>query len=191
MSGVDENMKTRGTQKTAAPDFLSSPPTASPDLSLTDSPPFKFSFNLNTVNIPTNSATKATSSSKKTKRNNVNKNNPRSIADLKDIVSSRLKAVKEETERSHSAFVKDVDAFDVDLRKGLEIQRQRCEIAKDEAGKECKKFNEIRASYVKLIEEAQASSSRVFDTSIPNLVKSLDNSVESLRSRYGNASNLG
>ncbi|KAL8112777.1 uncharacterized protein LOC141663991 [Apium graveolens] len=209
-------MKTRGTKKTAAPDFLSSPTAASPDPSLTDSPPVKFSFNLNTFNIPTTSATKATSSSKKSKRNDVSNkisaaaaasvptgaasevNNPSSIADLKALASSRLEAVKRQFERSHSDFVKDVEAFHSRLHKRLKIQTQGCQQAMDEAEKEYKKINEqisesqeaMKASYMEFIAEAQATASRVCKTSIPELASSLEKSVQSLRSRYGKASSL-
>ncbi|KAK1375072.1 Tumor necrosis factor alpha-induced protein like [Heracleum sosnowskyi] len=197
-------MKTRGTKKSAAPDFELSAAVASPDPSLTDSPPIKFSFNLNTFNIPNTSAAKATSSSKKTNRNDVNNkistaaavasvpngasspmNNPSSIADLKALASSQLEAVKRQFERSHSDFVKDAQAFHSRLHKRLKIQTQGCQQAMDEAEKEFKKINgqisesqeAMKASYMEFIAEAQASASRVCKTSIPELTQSLENLI--------------
>ena len=124
-------MKTRGTKKAAAPDFLSSPAEASPDVSLTDSPPIKFSFNLDGFN---NATGKSTASAKKTKRNDVvNKISAassvpagaslpmNSIADLKALASSQLDAVKRQFERSHSDFLKDVEAFHSRLHKRLKV----------------------------------------------------------------------
>ncbi|WOG90013.1 hypothetical protein DCAR_0209254 [Daucus carota subsp. sativus] len=204
-------MKTRGTKKAAAPDFLSSPAEASPDISLTDSPPIKFSFNLDGFN---NATGKSTTSAKKTKRNDVvNKISAaaaasvpagaslpmNSIADLKALASSQLDAVKRQFERSHSDFLKDVEAFHSRLHKRLKIQTQGCQQAMDEAEKEYRKITEkisesqdaMKASYMEFIAEAQASASRVCKTSIPELAQSLEKSVESLRSRYGNASTSG
>ncbi|KAK3037628.1 hypothetical protein RJ639_030405 [Escallonia herrerae] len=73
------------------------------------------------------------------------------------------------------------------------IQTQTCQQVMDEAEKEYKKMtgrisesqDAMKASYMEFIAEAQATASRVCNTSIPELSQSFEKAIDVLRNRYG------
>ncbi|KAH7864124.1 hypothetical protein Vadar_026041 [Vaccinium darrowii] len=171
-------MKKRATRKPSAANFLvSPPPTASPNRSPSESPRKQFEFELNLGAFNT-----VASSSKKRKKNGVESSSARiqdvgspvnmkslsTIADLKEMASSRLDSLKSQLDRSHSEIIKDLEASHSRLHKRFKIQTQACQQVADEAEKEYKKISErmtesreaIKASYLEFMAEAQASASR-------------------------------
>jgi len=196
-------MKKRATRKPSAANFLvSPPPTASPNRSPSESPRKQFEFELNLGAFNT-----VASSSKKRKKNDVESSSARvqdvgspvnmkslsTIADLKEMASSRLDSIKSQLDRSHSEIIKDLEASHSRLHKRFKIQTQACQQVADEAEKEYKKISErmtetreaMKASYLEFMAEAQASASRVCKTSIPELSHSFEKALDVLRNRYG------
>ncbi|XP_047953587.1 uncharacterized protein LOC125199698 [Salvia hispanica] len=115
------------------------------------------------------------------------------IADLKDLASSNMESIKQHMERSHSEIAKDFESSKCRLHKRYKIQTQECQRIMDEADKEHKKMfdriNEgreaMKASYAEFIAEAQTTASRLCKTTIPELAKSTEKSISSLKSRFG------
>ncbi|KAL6951869.1 hypothetical protein U1Q18_048730 [Sarracenia purpurea var. burkii] len=115
------------------------------------------------------------------------------VADLKEMASSRLDSIKRQIDRSHSEILKDKEASQTRLHKRFRIQTQACQHVMDETEKEYKKLSQqisesreaMKASYVEFLAEAQGSSSRVCKTSIPELSQSFENALDALRNRYG------
>ncbi|KAL3497971.1 hypothetical protein ACH5RR_040703 [Cinchona calisaya] len=117
----------------------------------------------------------------------------KTISDLKELASSRLDSIKRQLDRSQSEILKDIEASQSRLQKRLKIQTQACQQVIDEAEREYKKmFDRIsetgeamKASYTELLVEAQSSASRLCKTSIPEIAKSFEKSINSIRHRYG------
>ncbi|XP_059642723.1 uncharacterized protein LOC132284621 [Cornus florida] len=197
-------MRKRATRKSSAADLLvSSPPTASPNRSASESPK-QFEFNLNTFNT--------TSSSKNKKKNSVastsvpiksngspmSLNTLATISDLKGFASLRLDSIKRQLDHSQSEILKDIEASQSRLHKRFKIQSQQCQQVVDEAEKEYRKMSErinesrvaMKTSYTEFMAEAQASASRVCKTSIPELSQSFEKAIDVLKNRYGNSSTL-
>ncbi|KAM7263009.1 hypothetical protein ACFE04_000692 [Oxalis oulophora] len=117
-----------------------------------------------------------------------------SIADLKNLASSRLDDLKRNLiDRSHSEILKDLEASLSRLHKRIKIQTQASQKLMDDAEKDytnvSKRITEnqeaMKASYAEFMADAQATSSRMLKTSIPEVSKSLEKAVDALHSRYG------
>ncbi|XP_044503895.1 uncharacterized protein LOC123224325 [Mangifera indica] len=116
------------------------------------------------------------------------------ISDLKEMAFSRLDDLKRNLiERSHSEILKDLEASHSRLHKRFKIQTQTCQQMKDEAEKEYKKMTErisksqeaMKASYVEIMEDAQATASNVCKKSIPEIASSFEKAIGALQSRFG------
>ncbi|XP_075518092.1 uncharacterized protein LOC142552263 [Primulina tabacum] len=199
-------MRKRTTKRAAAGKTQATPLTPvsdtaaerSPTLSPAKSPETLFNFNLNGL-------TNIASSSKKKSDEKVMKpsglspqklqslKNVSTISDLKNIAISNLDCIKRKLEMSHSEILKDIEAFQCRLRKRHKIQTQAFQQVVDEADKDYKKISErikdgreaTMASYAEFIAEAQATSSRFCETSIPVLEQTYEKGIAALRSRYG------
>ncbi|KAJ0053455.1 hypothetical protein Pint_03568 [Pistacia integerrima] len=116
------------------------------------------------------------------------------ISDLKEMASSRLDDLKRNLiERSHSEILKDLEASHSRLHKRFKIQTQTCQQMMDEAEKEYKKMTErinksqeaMKASYVEIMEDAQATASSMCKKTIPEIASSFEKAVGTLQSRFG------
>ncbi|XP_057786627.1 uncharacterized protein LOC131004061 [Salvia miltiorrhiza] len=206
-------MRKRSTRKSSAAELLVSPPPPPSDTAATrspspkESPAGQFDFDLNAF------AGIASSLKKKSNKNGVSGasgskriqptgfspspqrslKNVNTIADLKDLASSNIASIKHQLERSHSEILKDIESSNCRLHKRYKIQTQECQRVMDEAEKEYKKMNDrinevreaMKASYAVSIAEAQATASRLCKTTIPELAKSSENSISSLKRRFG------
>ncbi|KAJ9134980.1 hypothetical protein P3X46_032207 [Hevea brasiliensis] len=117
-----------------------------------------------------------------------------SISDLKDMASSRFHYLKSDLiDHSHSQILNDLESFQSRLHKRFKIQSQTCQQVMDEADKDFKKMSKdinesceaMKESYEELMTDAQATTSRVCKTSIPELTKSYEKAIGILQSRYG------
>ncbi|KAI3847968.1 hypothetical protein MKX03_030595 [Papaver bracteatum] len=115
------------------------------------------------------------------------------ILDLKNQVTSSTDSIKRNLDLSHSEILKEFEAYQSRLSKRFKIHTQTCQQVVNEVEKEHKKMSDritesmdvMKASYSEFIKESQASAARICKTSIPELAQSLENSIESLRNRYG------
>lgn len=115
------------------------------------------------------------------------------ILDLKNQVTSSTDSIKRNLDLSHSEILKEFEAYQSRLSKRFKIHTQTCQQVVNEVEKEHKKMSDritesmdvMKASYSEFIKESQASAARICKTSIPELTQSLENSIESLRNRYG------
>ncbi|MCL7034645.1 hypothetical protein MKW94_014262 [Papaver nudicaule] len=118
------------------------------------------------------------------------------ILDLKDQVASSTDSIKRNLDLSHSEILKEFEAYQSRFSKRYKMHTQACQQVVNEAEKEHKKMSDritesmdaMKASYSEFIKESHASAARICKTSIPELTQSLENSIESLRNRYGVAS---
>ncbi|EPS66577.1 hypothetical protein M569_08199, partial [Genlisea aurea] len=116
-----------------------------------------------------------------------------SISELKNLATSNLESLKRYLDNSHLQILKDFAASQSRLQKRYKIQTQSCQQIADEAEKEYKKISEginggreaMKASYSEFITEAQASAYRLSKTSIPELARTSEKGIDSLRSRFG------
>ncbi|KAF8380790.1 hypothetical protein HHK36_028284 [Tetracentron sinense] len=187
-------MKKRAAGKSSAADLLVSPlPMEAPHGSCNS--PKQFNFNLKNFNTSSSSKKKSLAST------SLHIQPPRSpppktlntISDLKDFHSTRSQSIKRHLDLSHSEILKEIQASQSRLSKRFKIQTLACQKVMDEAEKEYKKMSDrisesvevMKASYSEFITEAQATTSRVCKTSIPELTESLEKAIEVLRNRYG------
>ncbi|XP_023756672.1 uncharacterized protein LOC111905215 [Lactuca sativa] len=194
-------MKKRSTRKSSAATSNRSPSESPPkfkfnfscfnNVSTSYSSPMKNTSNLNIISSPEpptgiSPAPPLTSLSKA----------PSTIVDLKEMASSNVDSIKRHLDFSHSEILKDMEASHSRLHKRFKIQNQACQETVNEAEKEFMKMNDriketrdaMKASYMELIAETQASTNRVCKTTIPELLQSVDRSIDALKSRYGIAS---
>ncbi|XP_073131775.1 uncharacterized protein [Henckelia pumila] len=170
----------------------------SPTPSPAKSPETLFNFNLNGLaNIASSSKKKSNEKLMKPIELSPQKlqslKNVSTISDLKNMATSNLDSIKRNLEMSHSEILKDIEASQCRLRKRHKMQTQACQQVMDEAEKEYKKISErikdgqeaMMASYAEFIAEAQATSSRLCETSIPVLQQTYEKGIAALRSRYG------
>ncbi|XP_071721846.1 uncharacterized protein [Rutidosis leptorrhynchoides] len=120
--------------------------------------------------------------------------NVSSVSDLKNLASSQLDDMKRNLiDRSHLEILKELESSVSRLHKRFKIQTQTSQQLMDEAEKDYAKLSErisesqeaMKASYAEFMTDAQASTSRLLKTSIPELSKSLEKAVDALQSRYG------
>ncbi|XP_042035598.1 uncharacterized protein LOC121781967 [Salvia splendens] len=203
-------MRKRST-KSSAVALLGSSPLPPPDTEATrspspgESPAVLFDFDLNALagiasSLNKSSNKKCVSRASGSKRIQPTGFSPspslksvNTIADLKDLASSTMESIKQQMERSHSKIAKDFESSKCRLHKRYKIQTQECQRIMNEAEKEHKKMfdriNEgreaMKASYAEFIAEAQTTASRLCKTTIPELAKSSEKSISSLKSRFG------
>ncbi|KAK3435244.1 hypothetical protein EUGRSUZ_D02601 [Eucalyptus grandis] len=116
-----------------------------------------------------------------------------SISELKGFASSQLDDLKRRLDRSHSGISKDVEASRSHLHKRFKKHAQAIQQVADEADKEYKMISEqinetrkaMKATFVGFMDGAQASTSHVCKTSIPELSQSFDKAINALRSHLG------
>ncbi|MCL7022972.1 hypothetical protein MKW94_024861 [Papaver nudicaule] len=114
------------------------------------------------------------------------------ISDLKNQVTSSTDSIKRDLDLSHSEILKEFETYHSSLSKRFKIQTETCQQVVKEAGKEHKKMSNgmtksmdaMKASYSEFIKQSEATAARVCKTSIPELSKSVENSIKSLRNRY-------
>ncbi|GAB2263642.1 hypothetical protein Droror1_Dr00025776 [Drosera rotundifolia] len=192
-------MKKRGRPRkpSATALFTSPPPPTTAAVSSPSSPdsPKSFEFKSTTARrkpnaaamTPPNASPSPGSAAMMTKSSTV------SIADLKEMVASRLETVKRQVDLAHAEFGREVEGSQARIHKRYKIQAQACQQVMDQADKEYKKISEriaesreaMQASYAEIIAEAQATASRVCKSSIPDLAQSFEKAIDALRSRYG------
>ncbi|KAL1532253.1 hypothetical protein AAHA92_32282 [Salvia divinorum] len=206
-------MRKRSTRKSAAAALIGSSPLPPPDTAATrspstaESPAVLFDFDLNALagfasSLKKNSNKKCVSRASGSKRIQPTGFSPspqrplksvNTIADLKDLASSNMESIKQQMERSHSEILKDFESSKCRLHKRYKIQTQECQRIMDEAETEYKKMSDrinegseaMKDSYAEFIAEAQAAASRLTKTTIPELAKSSEKSISSLKSRFG------
>ncbi|XAR70724.1 hypothetical protein NMG60_11027686 [Bertholletia excelsa] len=196
-------MRRRSTRKSSAADLLVSPPPAvSPNQSPSASPD-QFSFNIGVLNSAASSLKNTTKGNKSTNavassssmlfQSPQNLRMVSTISELKETATSRLESIRRQLDCSHNEILKDIESSQSRLHKRLKIQTLACQQVMDEAQKEYKKISDqisetreaMKASYMEILAEAQASASRVCKTSIPELSHSFEKALDILRSRYG------
>ncbi|GAA0149980.1 hypothetical protein LIER_09018 [Lithospermum erythrorhizon] len=187
-------MPRKSTRKKSTPNLLTTPPEPPP-------PPPSFEFDFSKFISTPNESKKSNKEKEKTNVAKRDKSSPgdetgkkmSNISELKDMASSKMEFVKRHLDRSHTEILKEFEASESRLHKRLKLQTQGCQQLMDEAEKEYKKMSDrigegreaMKDSYSEFITELQASSSRVFKASLPELSQSFGKAIDSLKSHYG------
>ncbi|KAI5656451.1 hypothetical protein M9H77_25244 [Catharanthus roseus] len=194
--------KTSATNLLETPLPETSPPPMTPTRSASESPK-EFGFNFNTTSKLHSSTSMKKNTSGGTSVSKLLQPTVRSslpslkginnVSDLKQLASSQMESLKRQLDRSHEEITKEIEASQSRLQKRFKSQTQACQKLMDEADIDHKNMLEridegresMNASFTEFMAEAQASAARVFKTSIPDISKSVEKAIGSLRSRYG------
>ncbi|XP_066399044.1 early nodulin-like protein 1 [Miscanthus floridulus] len=115
-----------------------------------------------------------------------------SVGDLRTVVASQMENLKRRLDALHSRAHADLDASFSRVSKRIKTQNQACQQLADEVDKEHKKISDnmkesseiARAKYKQIIAEAQASTTRVWKVTIPEMTKSVEKAIDGLCTHY-------
>ncbi|KAM0934064.1 hypothetical protein DsansV1_C32g0220061 [Dioscorea sansibarensis] len=114
---------------------------------------------------------------------------PATISDLKDLTNSRASDLKRHLDLCHSEVLKEINASESRISKRFKAQSctQLIAVAEEEhkklSGRILENMDLLKASYVELLTEAQATATRVCKEKIPELAQSVEKAIDSLRNR--------
>ncbi|XP_066325893.1 uncharacterized protein [Miscanthus floridulus] len=112
------------------------------------------------------------------------------IGDLRSLAASHLDSLKRRLDALHGDYVRDLEASHSRISK--RVKSHGCLQLAEEVDKEQKKMADkiaehaelVKTSYKKFVAEVQASTSRVCKVTVPEMAKSVERTIDGLRSRY-------